>query len=185
MRYLLLLALLIWVSTGAARAATPLRPYSGMGVLVPHPAPGTDQTALPLYAEPGVQRIAELEPGALPRLSGDLRQPLLAVHATKGEWLKVSFDEAGRAGWLEAPRSWVYRSWDEFLPGQWVRVLPGLKKVFYSLKGAPREASTDSGTVSRNQQVRIVQVADDWARLERPAGWIRWRDADGRLTVSP
>ncbi|GFO69418.1 hypothetical protein GMLC_29970 [Geomonas limicola] len=184
MRYLVSLTLLILIAA-TAWAAAPLRPYSGCGVLLAQGAPGAEPSPLPFYAEPGVQRLAELDLAALPRLSGDREQPVLAVYATKGGWLKLAWDDAGRSGWVEGARNWEYRSWDDYLTGRQVKVLPGLKKNLYALKGAPRDGSADAGNVTRDQQVRIVQVTEDWARLERPAGWLRWRDVDGRLTVSP
>lgn len=184
MRHLILLIAACLIAA-TAWAAAPLRPYSGCGVLLAQNAPGPEASPLPFYAEPGLERLAELDLGALPRLSGDREHPVLAVYATKGGWLKLAWDDAGRAGWVEGARAWEYRSWDEYLLGRQVKVLPGLKKNLYALKGAPREASADAGSVSRDQLVRVVQVAEDWVRLERPAGWLRWRDADGRLTVSP
>lgn len=166
-------------------APPPPRPYSGCGILAAQPVPGAEEAPLPVYAEPGLQRIAELGLGQLPRLAGDRQTPIIAVHATRGNWLQLAWDSAGREGWVEAARTWEYRSWDEFLPGRVVRVLPGLKKGLYALRAAPREGSAENGALTRDQQVRVVQVASDWARLERPAGWFRWRDGDGRLTVSP
>jgi len=184
MRYLVSL-IAICLIAATAWAAAPLRPYSGCGVLLAQNVSGSESTTLPFYAEPGLERLVEFDLGALPRLAGDREQPVLAVYATKGSWLKIAWDDAGRSGWVEGARSWEYRSWDDYLTGRQVKVLPGLKKNLYTLKGAPREGSADAGSVTRDQQVRIVQVAEDWARLERPAGWLRWRDADGRLTVSP
>jgi len=186
MRALLLLLALVALGPAEAQAApTPPRPYSGLGVLALHPAPEGERTPIPVYQEPGLQRIAEPELGALPRLAGDARQPIVAVHATRGGWLRLAYDDAGREGWLQPSRGWQYRPWEEYLPGRLVRVLPGMKKTLYLLKGEPREAGPEVGVLARDQQVRVVRVAEDWALLQAPAGWFRWRDGDGRLTVSP
>lgn len=174
---------LIFVVALAAHcfAAPPApRPYSGCGVLELKGGAGS----LALYREPGVQRIKETTPALLPRLSGDDKEPLLAAGARRGGWIRLSMDDAGREGWLEERRGWQYSSWREFLPGRTVRVLPGLRKGWYALRSMPGEAGSEIGAVSRDRSVRVLEVATDWARLEAPAGWFRWRDGDGRLTVS-
>ena len=187
MRIPLLIALTLFALCTAAVHAAPLppRPYSGCGVLTLHPLAGARPTPLAVYAEPGLQRIAELDLATLPRLAGDQQEPLVAVSATKGGWVRLGYDDAGREGWIEPPRAWAYRPWTEFLPGRTVRVFPGMKKALYALKGEPRDGSPERGALTRDQQVRVLQVEEDWARLQSPAGWMRWRDADGRLTVAP
>jgi hypothetical protein len=179
------LVLLVFFTTAAHAAPLPPRPYSGCGVLMLQPAAGPQQSPIVLYAEPGLQRVAEIEIPALPRLAGDKQEPLVAVSATKGGWLQLAYDDAGREGWIEPPRSWEYRTWAEFLAKRVVRVFPGMKKGLYALRGAPREGSADRGILTRDQQVRVIQIQDDWALLQTPSGWFRWRDGDGRLTVSP
>jgi len=149
------------------------------------PVAGPQQSPIVLYAEPGLQRVAEVEIPALPRLAGDKQEPLVAVSATKGGWLQLAYDDAGREGWIEPPRSWEYRTWAEFLAKRTVRVFPGMKKGLYALRGEPRDGSSDRGALTRDQQVRVIQIQDDWALLQAPSGWFRWRDGDGRLTVSP
>ena len=187
MRATLLTSLMLCAlfAVAAHAALLPPRPYAGCGVLLAYPVSGPDTSRIVVYQEPGLQRIAELEMAALPRLAGDPRQPLFAVSATRGGWIRLAYDGAGREGWIEPPRAWEYRPWDEFLAGRPVRVLPGMKKVLYALRGDPREQGPERGVVSRDQQVRVVQVEEDWARLQAPSGWFRWRDGDGRLTVSP
>ena len=182
---LITLALCALFAVAAHAALLPPRPYAGCGVLLAHPAPGSDTSPVIVYQEPGLQRIAELELAALPRLAGDPRQLLFAVSATRGSWLRLAYDGAGREGWIEPQRGWEYRPWDEFLAGRPVRVLPGMKKIFYTLRGEPREEGPERGALSRDQQVRVIQVEEDWARLQAPSGWFRWRDGDGRFTVSP
>jgi hypothetical protein len=41
-----------------------------------------------------------------------------------------------------------------------------------------------TGALKRDQTVRIRSVEGDWVRIEAPGGWFRWRDGDGRLTLS-
>jgi hypothetical protein len=177
---------LLALCTAAAQAAPPApRPYGGTGVLALRPIPAPEAARVAVYAEPGLQRILEADIPALPRLAGDQQEPLVAVGATRGGWLRIAYDDAGREGWVEPPRSWEYRPWTEYLPGRLVRVLPGMKKVLYVLRGEPREAGPEQGALVRDQQVRVLQVEEDWARLQTPAGWFRWRDGDGRLTVLP
>ena len=185
MRTLLCTLLLLLLSGGAAHPAPPApRPYGGCGVLALKLWPGAEPARLTLYREPGLLRIAEYDPAALPRLAGSAAEPLLAADARKGGWTRLAYDDAGRQGWLEQARGWQYLSWQEFLPGRTVRVLPGMKKGLYLLKSGPDESAAPIATVNRDQQVRVLQVEDDWARLQAPSGWFRWRDGDGRLTVS-
>lgn len=184
-RPLLIALLLIFCCSLAAQAAPPRpRPYSGLGVLALKPEPGAERLTVVLYQEPGVARVAELDASSLPRLAGNGAEPLLAVAARKGNWARVAYDEAGREGWLELVRSWQYLSWPEFLPGRQVAPLPGLKKGWYLMRSEPGGGGEERGSLTRDQVVRVLQVADDWARLEAPSGWFRWRDPDGRLTIS-
>ena len=184
MRALLPMVLALLLCRAEHAAPPPPRPYSGCGVLTLQLAPGAEPPPIAVYAEPGLQRIALLEIAALPRLSGENEEPRLAVGASRGGWLRLAFDDAGREGWIKPPRSWEYLPWAEFLPGRWVRVLPGMKQGLYALKGEPGDQGGDRGALSRDQEVRVLQVEEDWARLQAPAGWFRWRDGDGRLTVS-
>lgn len=182
---LITLALLVFWA-GSLHAARPRpRPFSGCGVLALRPVPGAERVPIALYGEPGLQRMVELELQALPRLGGDQQQPLVAVSATKGGWVRLAYDDAGRKGWIELLRFWHYLPWEEFLPGRTVRVFPGMKKGLYLLRGEPSEGAAEQETLVRDQAVRVTQVKGDWARSETPSGWFRWRDGDGRLTVSP
>lgn len=184
MRRLLSILLLLLLGSAAAQAAPPRpRPYSGSGVLAVKADPSGEPAPLVMYQEPGVLRVAELERGALPRLAGSAAEPLLAVSARRGEWLRLAYDEAGREAWLKKPRAWSYLTWQEFLPGRPVRLLPGLKKGLYLIRGQARDEAPESGTLTRDQAVLPLQVEGDWARLQG-TGWFRWRDGDGRLTIS-
>ena len=183
-RLFLILLLLAWTGAAAQGAPPRPRPYSGCGVLELTVDAGAEGGGLVLYQEPGLFRVAQLDRGALPRLAGSAARPLLAVSARKGGWTRLAYDDAGREGWIEQPRAWRYLPWEEFLPGRPVRLLPGLKKGLYLVRSEPREAGAETGTLTRDQEVRPVGVEGDWARLELPAGWFRWRDGDGRLTIS-
>jgi len=185
MRPHLLATLILLICVSAAHAAPPRpRPYSGCGVLALKAWPGAQGARLVFYQEPGVLRVAELDGGSLPRLAGDGSEPLIAVSARKGGWTRLAYDDAGREAWIEQARGWRYLTWREFLPGRLVRILPGMKKGLYALRSEPREEAVEAGSLTRDQSVRVLQVEDDWARLQSPPGWFRWRDGDGRLTVS-
>lgn len=185
MRTFFLCALLLIIGGGAALAALPApRPYSGCGVLILRQGGGWQPEALTLYQEPGVLRVAEKTPASLPRLAGSDNEPLLSVTERRGGWVSIALDDAGRQGWLEQARAWEYSPWREFLPGRALKLLPGLKKEWYQLLSAPGASGSLAGTLSRNQEVRVLQVQEDWVRVEAPSGWLRWRDPDGRLTVS-
>lgn len=177
--------LMVALAAGSAYPAPPApRPFSGCGILTLKQWGALEPAPLPLYREPGVLRIAEKSAGTLPRLAGDGAEPLVAASERRGEWTRLSLDDAGRQGWLKQQRGWEYASWEEFLPGRTVRVLPGLKKGWYQLKGAPADAATELSSLSRDQLVQVLEVEEDWVKLARPSGWFRWRDPDGRLTVS-
>ncbi|OGU06420.1 MAG: hypothetical protein A2075_07655 [Geobacteraceae bacterium GWC2_58_44] len=186
MRRRRLVTFLLLVLCAAAAHAAPAgpRPYSGCGVVALKGDPGAGAPLLVLYHEPGLLRVAELAGPSLPRLAGSDAEPLLAVSARKGGWTRLAYDDAGREGWIEQPRAWEYLPWREFLPGRLVRILPGMKKGFYVLRSGPAEGAPASGVLTRDQTVRVLQVEEEWARLQSPAGWFRWRDGDGRLTLS-
>lgn len=185
MKRFFLCALLLILGSGAALAALPApRPYSGCGVLILRQGPGWQPENLVLYQEPGVRRIAERTPDSLPRLAGDAAEPLLAASGRRGGWVCIALDDAGRQGWLEKARAWKYADWCDFLRGRTLRLLPGLKKEWYQLRTAPDGEGSQVTSLTRDQEVRVLQVEEDWVRVEAPAGWLRWRDPDGRLTVS-
>ncbi len=181
----LLSLILTLICCGAAFSAPPApRPYGGCGVLTLKQGSGWKPGNLALYQEPGLHRIAEKSPASLPRLAGDAAAPILAASARRGGWTRLFMDDAGRLGWLAETRGWEYASWREYLPGRTVKVLPGLKKGWYLLRSAPGEGGAELAAVTRDQLVQVIEVDEDWARLATPAGWFRWRDGDGRLTVS-
>ncbi|UFS71561.1 SH3 domain-containing protein [Geomonas sp. RF6] len=163
-----------------AHGAPPPRPLSGCALLT---APRTAEE-IAVYAEPGVQRVALLPLERIPRISRDDAQTTLAALTRKGRWIKIAYDDAERQGWIEAPRSWEYLPWKDALAGREARLLPAMKKGVYALRPAPVDGGAETGQLAKNQLVRIVSVQDDWALAEKPSGWFRWRDAEGRLTIS-
>jgi hypothetical protein len=183
--YLYLSLIILFAAFSLAEAAPlPLRPCAGIGVLALRPQPGEEKVGAPLYREPGVERLGVAEGGSLPRLAGTAQEPLVAVAARKGDWALVAFDDAGREGWIAVSRWWSYRSWEDFLPGRRVFVLPGLRKGWYAVKGEPGERGADRAWLAREQGVVVRRIEGDWMLLEAPSGWFRWRDGDGRLTIS-
>jgi hypothetical protein len=128
--------------------------------------------------------MAELDSSTLPRLSGSATDPLVAVSARKGEWTRLTYDDAGRQGWIRQARAWRYLSWQEYLPGRCLLILPGMKKGYYALRSEPGAGGGERENLTRKEAVYVLQVDNDWVRLQAPSGWFRWRDDDGRLTVA-
>jgi hypothetical protein len=176
---------LLLFGAGVAFAAPPRpRPESGCGVLSLKAEPGAERTRVVLYQEPGVMRLGELDAAGLPRIGGSDGEPLVSATSRKGEWTRLRYDDAGREAWVEPGRSWRYLSWEEFLPGRTVRVLAGMKKPNYSVRSRASEGAAEMAALRRDQEVRVLRVESDWALLEAPMGWFRWRDGDGRLTLA-
>ncbi|HBA87097.1 MAG TPA: hypothetical protein DCZ75_03650 [Geobacter sp.] len=183
-RATLLLPILLLAAQAALGAPPAPRPLSGSGVLTLRGGTEPESAPLPIYDEPGVLRLAERRAGQLPRLSGSDQEPQLAASARKGGWTRVAYDEAGREGWLEPSRGRIYLSWEEFLPGRTVRLLPGMKKGLYQLRSAPDDKAPPLSTLPRERELQLLGVDEEWARVKSPQGWVRWRDGDGRLTIS-
>lgn len=185
MRPLCLLSLFVTLSATAVQGATAkLRPFGGCGVLTLAAEPGTQRTGLVLYREPGLQRVAELDASKLPRVAGRDGEPVVAATGRRDGWTRVAYDDAGREAWLPESRYFSYLPWDEFLPGHRLNILPGLKKGSYAVRSTPADAAAEMALLKRDQEVRVLRVEEDWALLEAPMGWFRWRDQDGRLTFS-
>lgn len=187
---LLLLALL----PGAAGAAAPRqpRPDAGIGVLLVRPSVADRNGSPPtlvLYREPGIGRIAEQSVATLPLIplrSRPAELYPLAVVTKRGEWFRVAYDEAGRAGWVEKERSWSFLRWEEFLKGRSVRLLPGLRKPFYVLRAGFSAQTPELRPLTPESPLRIVEIQGDSARVLLDLslmGWIQWRDEDGRLLI--
>ena len=191
-RILCALILLAALPAVSPCAPPPPRPEAGVGVLLARPslaASAGTSPVLVLYREPGVGRLGEWKAASLPLLPfvktpADLYP--LAVVAKRGGWLKVAYDDAGRAGWAEMERSWSFLSWEEFLKGRSVRLLPGLRKPFYVMRSGPDDQSAEVRTLTPESFVRVVEVRGDRARVLFDVtllGWLRWRDEDGRLLI--
>lgn len=190
----LLIALGLMLLALPALAAPKSRPFAGEGLLVIRPLPlNTTETCctLPIYLDPGVERVASLEmpevPSLAPVIKGRAGEFPLVVTAKKGDWLQVIYDDAGREGWLESSRSWDYSTWNTFLKGRAVTLLPGLRKEFYLLRRDPAPSSPQLDTLSRQRSLRIIDIKDDWALVLvdlSAYGWLRWRDGDGRFVIA-
>jgi hypothetical protein len=195
-RFLAILLLLIHPLSAWCEVPKP-RPIAGKGMLVIIPPPLeqiTPGSTIPLYRQPGVGRVRDIPPQALPGLAPVLDDGKsdhhVAVLGTKGAWLKVAYDDAGREGWLALARHWRYCSWDEFLPGRVVHLFAGLSKGYYLLRTAPDAASREIRSVTRQQLLTVDRVQDDWMMVTiagASGGWLRWRDDNGRflITIEP
>lgn len=181
--------MVLTVCGATAFAALPkMRPYTGIGVLL-LPASGPfSSDPLPLYEEPALARVGELHSSTAPGYdwifgtSTHIR-PVI-VMGRKGLWLKVSYDDAGREGWLNPPRSMVFQSWDLFFKGNMSRLLPGLQSRYYQLYHQPD--SRPLSVLTPQQQFKVLQLENDWAMVlveQSTLGWMRWRDEDGRLMI--
>lgn len=186
--------LLVLLALPAAAAPARPRPLTGIGVLSIRPfapSPPEASATLVLYAEPGMGRVAEPAAGHLPGLAPVLKplagEHLATVTRQKGKWLRIIYDDADREGWLTPPRYWEYTPWPLFLKGRSARLLPGLKKGFYQLRGEPADSAPTLAQLSRESGLRVVQVEGDWAMVIVDltiSGWLRWRDGDGRFLIS-
>lgn len=177
-----------------AAGARQFRPYSGKGVVIIRSLNQESPVApapIPLYRDPGVARVSERPAGEIPRLSSVLNMPAgeypLAVMNKKGNWLLIAYDDAGREGWIEMARWWDYITWEDFLKGRFLRLLPALNKGAYALRSGPSASAPQTGTPSGKNSLRIIDVADDWVLVIADSGqkgWLPWRDGDGRFLVT-
>lgn len=170
-----------------------MRPYAGIGVLVlviNTSADAEPQEPFLLYEEPAVSRLGELSlnSGTPPFdwIFGVSRHSLpLIVMARKGNWLRVTYDDAGREAWLTPGRRGVFLPWEQFCKRHTVRLLPGLQKKYYALSHQPGGAVL--ATLTAKQSFKVLRVESDWAMVmldQKNLGWLRWRDEDGRLLLS-
>lgn len=191
LRFMLLL-ILVLLPLAASGGAAKLRPATGKGVLLmpaPPVGPEGETPPVPLYLTPGVGRIRDLSPRDLPGLAPALEPPPgmvpVAVTGKKNGWLRIFYDEAGHEGWVSPARSWRYLSWEDYLGRCQARLLPGLPKSAYLLRGQPG-SGTPGPPVGRTSFV-IVRITDDWAFVNVAgggSGWVRWRDDNGRFLVA-
>ncbi len=178
--------LIILLVASICQAAPKMRPYSGIGVLQ-LPATSSQET-VPMYDDPGIERCCTLDYGAVKELNSWLFGPseyrYLLVTSRKGDWLEVEHDDAGRTGWLIPQRSWKYSSWEQFLKGKSAVFLKNSPKKMMQI--FPKAADEHGRPVSGRQAMKIIRAQGDWAYSladHSTAGWIRWRDTDGRLLI--
>lgn len=183
---LIALIVLLTLAGNDCSAALPMRPYSGIGVLcIVDDSPDND---LQLYEEPGLVRSGTLNAAAARQLtawllnSGDAL--CLLVTARKGEWLRIERDDAGRQAWLRTMRRWSYTPWDQFLKGRQISFLRNAPRQ--QLQVYPYPETANGTPLLSFKPMKVIMVQGDWTYVlydQLSAGWIRWRDHDGRLLV--
>ena len=188
MRYLQL-SLIIFILLSSAvnlLAAPKMRPYSGIGVLQLSSVGVTD--AIPLYDDPGIARCCKVESATIKEMNswlfGGERPPSLLVINRKGDWLEVEHDDAGRTGWVMQARRWSYTPWEQYLKGKLALFLRNSPKKMIQV--VPRPGAAEGAPLTPKQPMKIILAQGDWAYVlldQNSAGWIRWRDNDGRLLV--
>ncbi len=178
----------------SAFASQQTAPFAGIGVLVIRPSlPDNNpcNTPLSIYEGPGIKRKAEIKYMNIPGLfdlngvsSGDVAIPVMDK---RGDWLQVTYDGAGRRGWIKMDRFWKYSPWNYFLKGRTAVLLNGLRDSCYLLRKGASDLSGGSTILSPEQFMQILDVDGDWANVivKGPeTGWIRWRGGDGRFMIS-
>jgi hypothetical protein len=184
------ITLLTAVSTVAADPSIPrkMRPYVGIGILLLPLKNSAPAVHLPLYEEPALSRLGELNWTKIPAFDwifgqSPVEQPLI-VMARKGTWLRVTYDDAGREAWLNPPRQLPFKTWDQFFKGYVSRLLPGLQKKYYQVYRQPDVSPM--AIFTSTQTFKVLQLENDWATVlvdQNELGWLRWRDEDGRLLI--
>jgi hypothetical protein len=191
---LLFLILLLLLSAAAAAAATRTRLHSGTGVLLMgEPLERLDIPGPPItiFREPGLGTIAT-HPRSdlarhLPTLVSSAQEVAVPATGRKGEWIRISYDDAGREGWIPMQRGWRHLSWEEYLKGRSLRLLPGLRQEYYELRATPLDAASQKVSLLPSAPLTVLALKDEWLRVIAAGpqeGWIRWRDDDDRLTIS-
>ena len=177
-------------SAYSAASQPKMRPYSGIGIVVLQDSDSSLDRGEPfqLYEEPGIFRLGVLNRADT---SGNEwvfgvrgNQIPLIVTARKGGWLKISYDNAGREAWIDSQRRGTFHSWDNFLKGQFSRLLPGLRKEYYRIYRQPER--NPLSTLTPTQLFKVLKLENDWVMVmsdQNTIGWLRWRDEDGRLLV--
>lgn len=163
-----------------------MRPYSGIGVLQLSSVGITD--SIPLYDDPGIARCCRVESSGFKELNswlfGNDRPPSLLVTTRKGDWLEVERDDAGRTGWVMQERRWNYTPWEQYLKGKQALFLRNSPKKMIQV--LPHPGAAEGTQLTPKQPMKIILAQGDWAYVlldQSSAGWIRWRDNDGRLLV--
>jgi hypothetical protein len=188
--FLVLIVISAISSTGFASTPPRMRPYTGIGLFVfaqPGKVPAQD-LRLQLYEEPGLSRVGMLNDS---KRSGNEwifgfpeGLPPLIVSARKGDWLRVTYDDAGREAWINPENKGRFQSWEQLLKRQTGYILPGLSLQHYKLQQQP--GGKLLATLSPKQVFKILTLEDDWGMVltdQALIGWLRWRDDDGRLLV--
>lgn len=181
-----LIILILFVSTTAALAAAKMRPYSGIGVLQISSLTVTD--TIQLFDDPGITRCCKVDTSVIKRLNswlfGDDQPPSLLVTARKGEWLEVEHDDAGRTGWIMQERRWSYTPWEQYLKGKLIVFLRNSPKN--QIQVVSRPGAGKGAPITTRQPMKVIMAQGDWTYVlldQSSAGWIRWRDGDGRLLI--
>lgn len=172
-------------AVGFAAPPPPMRPYTGIGLVVFNQK---QHLQLQLYEEPGLLRIKLLNSSTLPgnELIFGLQEggaPLI-VSARKGEWFRVFFDDAGREAWINPQNKGSFQSWEQYLKLYTGRMLPALQTKYYQLLQQPD--GKQIALVTPKQVFKILKLDNSWGMVltdNGQLGWLRWRDTDGRLTV--
>jgi hypothetical protein len=192
---MLLCALLLTLPAGGIPAAPPPRLHAGSGVLLMRdPLERLDLPGppVPIYREPGFGTVATLPrkdlARHLPTLASSAEEIVLPSTGRRGEWIRISYDNAGREGWLRMQRGWQHLSWEHYLKGRTVRLLPGLRQGYYELRATPLDGgAAQKGNIPPSAPLTVLALKDEWLRVIAAGpleGWIRWRDDDDRLTIS-
>jgi len=183
---LISLTLLLALAGSDCSAALPMRPYSGIGVLQITSASFGD--GLQLYEEPGLIRSGTLASATAHQLTAWLFGPGEAVHllvtARKGEWLRIERDDAGRQAWVHGLRRWNYTAWEQFLKGKQICFLRNAPRQ--QLQVYPYPEAANGTPLLSFEPMKVIMVQGDWSFVlhdQFSAGWVRWRDHDGRLLV--
>ena len=174
--------------TAAPSTITKMRPYAGIGILLLPLEKNDPAESLPIFEEPALLRLGELNRTKIPPFewilgSSPVVQPLI-VMARKGTWLRVAYDDAGREAWLNPSRTMNFQTWDLYYKGHFSRLLPGLQKKYYQVFHQP--ASLPLAVLTMKQSFKVLQFEGDWAMVlieQNALGWLRWRDEDGRLLI--
>lgn len=161
-------------------------------MIAPFPPERTgERGTLVIYREPGIARLGELPiirlPGLAQIVGSESGEMPLAVLARKREWVKVAYDDSGREGWIRMERTWRFEQWESFLKGRTARLLPGLKNGYSVLRREADDGAAEVATLTQHSRFTVSEIKGDWAEVKVSfdmSGWLRWRDADGRLLIS-